>query len=111
MTSSSTNPPTDGGSTTVIDCRTCPVRGRLCGDCFVPVLGRMWLEDPAARPQDVPGPTPEERRSASERTGPALAPLDSDELAAVSAFVRAELIAPEEARAAGAHVTRSSAVG
>ena len=29
-------------TTFTIDCETCPVRGRMCGDCFVPVLGRAW---------------------------------------------------------------------
>ena len=111
MTTSSTNPSTDGGSTTVIDCRTCPVRGRLCGDCFVPVLGRMWLEDPAPRPEEVPDRSAQRQPAVSDHPGPGLAPLDSDELAAVSAFVRAELIAPEEARGVGAQVTRRSAAG
>lgn len=76
-------------TTFTIDCETCPVRGRMCGDCFVPVLGRVWLQDPEVR-------SPEQ---------PARAPLDSDELAAVSAFVRAGLVDPAEAEAARAELT------
>lgn len=33
-------------TTTTIDCDSCPVRGRHCGDCFVPVLARLWLDTP-----------------------------------------------------------------
>ncbi|MDO5741087.1 MAG: hypothetical protein Q4P07_13170, partial [Ornithinimicrobium sp.] len=36
-------------TTFTIDCDSCPARGRLCGDCFVPVLGKIWLETPTAR--------------------------------------------------------------
>lgn len=80
-------------TTTTIDCQTCPVRGRHCGDCFVPVLGRLWLETPRV-PQDLmPFEEPE--------TG---APLTSDELAAVGAFVRAGLVHPDEAGRARAQV-------
>ncbi|GGK69375.1 hypothetical protein [Ornithinimicrobium pekingense] len=86
-------------TTTTIDCQTCPVRGRHCGDCFVPVLGRLWLEDPAPRPErSAPG-------EEESRTVLAGAPLDSDELAAVSAFVRAGLVDPEEASTARARLT------
>lgn len=83
-------------TTTTIDCDTCPVRGRHCGDCFVPVLGRLWLEDPAPREQArrAVGPGPDEPLPGM--------PLDSDELAAVSAFVRAGLVHPEEAARARA---------
>lgn len=31
---------------TIIDCYTCPVRGRHCGDCVVPVVARQWLPEP-----------------------------------------------------------------
>lgn len=88
--------PTRSTTTFTIDCETCPVRGRMCGDCFVPVLGRVWLQDPAVgepRPAD-PGPE-----------APTRMPLDSDELAAVGAFVRAGLVEPEEAAAARAELT------
>lgn len=120
-------PPTPRGqSVAVIDCETCPVRGRHCGDCFVPVLGRIWLETPtrAAEPSPRPGADRAERagQAAPGDPGPGVpvdpddassADLDSDELAAVSAFVRAGLVAPQEARAARAHVepTRRVAAG
>lgn len=75
-------------TTTTIDCQTCPVRGTHCGDCFVPVLARIWLEEPAPRAEPVAGG----------------APLDEAELAAVNAFVRAGLVPPGEAAAARATV-------
>jgi hypothetical protein len=88
-------------TTTTIDCQTCPVRGRHCGDCFVPVLGRLWLEDP--RPHGEAHPTaPAEDESAHAHAGVA---LDSDELAAVGAFVRAGLVHPEEASRTRAQLT------
>lgn len=62
-------------TTFTIDCETCPARDRMCGDCFVPVLGRAWLQEPGLREQQ----------------------LDSDELAAVGAFVRAGLVDQEQA--------------
>jgi hypothetical protein len=93
-------------TTTTIDCQTCPVRGRHCGDCFVPVLGRLWLEEPRWRA------TPEQTTTEPTTTEPAEhltalsgVPLDSDELAAVSAFVRAGLVAPDEASRARAQLT------
>lgn len=102
-------------TTFTIDCQTCPVRGRMCADCFVPVLGRSWLgqpQTPPARvPHDRPGPdrggagaTPRTHPAGSgpTGTGPDRVPLDSDELAAVSAFVRAGLVDPQEAAAATA---------
>ena len=87
-------------TTTTIDCQTCPVRGRHCGDCFVPVLGRLWLEDPA--PRADPDGAAEHEPGAAVLAG---APLDSDELAAVSAFVRAGLVTPQEASRARAELT------
>lgn len=91
-------------TTTTIDCDTCPVRGRHCGDCFVPVLGRLWLEDPAPRRDERAGaaPGPEEPLAGL--------PLDSDELTAVSALVRAGLVQPEEAARARARATDSRRV-
>lgn len=91
-------------TTFTIDCRTCPVRGRLCGDCFVPVLGRAWLQDPAPRPVDAPHPAGLSPAPEGEPPTRGLA-LDSDELAAVSAFVRAGLVHPEEAERARAELT------
>jgi hypothetical protein len=93
-------------TTTTIDCDTCPVRGRHCGDCFVPVLGRLWLGTPeqVARPAPEPEETSQtdhEERPRPDRT----APLDTDELAAVSAFVRAGLVDPDEAARARAELT------
>lgn len=82
-----------------IDCETCPVRGRYCGDCFVPVLARVWVDDPAPRPRQAPRP---------EASGPApgarLA-LDYEEQEAVEAFARAGLISPREARTVRAQST------
>lgn len=98
-------------TTFTIDCDTCPGRGRLCGDCFVPVLGRVWLQDPPVRPTDAPGA---ERPDGSLGSGtePARgAPLDTEELAAVNAFVRAGLVDPDEAAAARAELTARSAAG
>ncbi|WP_130013316.1 hypothetical protein [Serinicoccus sediminis] len=110
MSSYSTPPPTpDDRAVTLIDCQTCPVRGRHCGDCFVPVLGRLWLDDLAPAPRQAPEPQgrqvppgghdPEPRRAGAD--------LDSDELAAVSAFVRAGLVTRQEALATRAEVTPS----
>ncbi|HEY7717680.1 MAG TPA: hypothetical protein VH915_02895 [Pedococcus sp.] len=56
--------------TVIIDCTTCPVRELHCGDCMVTAL----LELPGAE-----------------------LPLDPAERAAVTAFVAAGLVAPEEA--------------
>ncbi|WP_281964498.1 hypothetical protein [Serinicoccus marinus] len=105
-----TPPHPEGASTALIDCETCPVRGRHCGDCFVPVLGRIWLQTPEVVPEQAPAP----RRSSPP--SPDVAPgtevwegsagLDSDELAAVGAFVRAGLVTPQEADAARAVVDR-----
>ena len=103
-------------TTLTIDCQTCPARGRLCGDCFVPVLGQSWLQDghdhgdgPRNRPDQGDG-----HRHAPVAAGTSRhVPLDSDELAAVSAFVRAGLVDPREADRASAELTRArrSAVG
>lgn len=108
-----TTPPTPpGGSTTVIDCQTCPVRGRHCGDCFVPLLGQVWLQEPAVRDR-APGTgdigtdgdhhlhehgREHDHDQHDDRGAPA--PLDSDELSAVGAFVRAGLVTPQQARSA-----------
>lgn len=86
-----------------IDCESCPVRGRHCGDCFVPVLGRAWLEEPTTRrPEPVEDP--------GERA--ATMPLDFEETEAVEAFARAGLISRVEAHGARAQSTTPSvAVG
>ena len=86
-------------TTTTIDCDSCPVRGRFCGDCFVPVLGQLWLRPPSVRDEDEE-PVP----ALSPAPGPTVR-LDSDELAAVSAFVRAGLVTVQEADGARAQVT------
>lgn len=73
---------------TTIDCDTCPVRGRHCGDCFVPLL----LGSPdAGRTADAAG------RSTPPGSAPQLLPLDRAERAAVGTFVRAGLLAPAAA--------------
>ncbi len=81
-----------------IDCQTCPVRGRMCGDCFVPVLGRSWLDEPrvlaAQAPQDQAELGPIEDLFA-ERPG---LPLDAAERAAVQVFVRQGMVGPAQAR-------------
>ncbi|WP_114908217.1 hypothetical protein [Ornithinimicrobium murale] len=78
-----------------IDCESCPVRGRHCDDCFVPVLAKAWLEEPRAR----------RSRADEERPGPALLALDFEETEAVEAFARAGLISRVEAHGARAHST------
>jgi hypothetical protein len=89
---------------TTIDCDTCPVRGRHCGDCFVPLL--VGGPD-AGRPVGVPDPV------APPRSAPQLLALDRAERAAVGAFVRAGLLAPAAADRVRARPTGSglSAVG
>lgn len=70
----------------IIDCQTCPVRGRECGDCIVPIL----LD-----------------------SGPGL-PLDDNEARAVEVFLGAGLIAEAEAltlRARTEPWARARAVG
>jgi hypothetical protein len=89
-------------TTVTIDCLTCPVRGRLCGDCFVPVLGRTWLGRPGMRPD----PGPAEREDEGQHGEDHHTALDRDELAAVGVFVRAGLVSPDEAAAARAAPTR-----
>lgn len=101
-------------TSTTIDCDTCPVRGRFCGDCFVPLLGRLWLEDPEpprARPGAPQEAVTQGHQPAAPRPAPVPGtrqPLDTDELAALSAFVRAGLVDPEEAVAARAEVSLAS---
>lgn len=73
---------------TTIDCDSCPVRGRHCGDCFVPLLVRGWDLGGAAAPAGRDAPAGPDPRSL---------PLDRAERAAVGAFVRAGLIAPAAA--------------
>lgn len=102
-------------TTFTIDCDTCPGRGRLCGDCFVPVLGRVWLQDPQVRPDTPePGGRPGQRVHPAREHDPGVeemsrgVPLDTDELAAVSAFVRAGLVDPAQAAQARAQLTGSA---
>ncbi|MGB5952334.1 MAG: hypothetical protein WBG57_07445 [Ornithinimicrobium sp.] len=80
---------------TVIDCNTCPVRGRHCGQCFVPVVAGAWLDQGYERRQPAgvlrtPAPrvsAPEEREEHHERL-----PLTDAEWEAVDAFIGAGLI-------------------
>ncbi|WP_153396502.1 hypothetical protein [Ornithinicoccus halotolerans] len=67
-----------------IDCQTCPARGHHCGDCFVPVLGRAWVE------QDARAPDP-------DRTAGAGLALDAGEEAAVRVLLRGGLVTEAEA--------------
>jgi hypothetical protein len=80
-----------------IDCETCPVRGRHCGDCFVPVLARAWLEDPQRVTPPEPEPAPPEQ-------GASLA-LDFEETEALEAFVHAGLISRADVRGVRAQST------
>ena len=92
-------------TTFTIDCQTCPVRGRHCGDCFVPVLGAVWLQTPTvATPATPAAPETPEVPTAPDDLGPRGVRLDSDELAAVGAFVRAGLVTPQEASTARAEL-------
>lgn len=84
-----------------IDCETCPVRGRHCGDCIVPLLGRTWLEGPARRPEPSQRPEP----SDADGPSPASLPLDFEEMEAVEAFAHAGLISRVEAHEARAQST------
>lgn len=96
-----------------IDCETCPVRGRHCGDCIVPVLGRVWLAEAPGRPVETTTPAP----AAAEHTAPtaesnrgrANLPLDFEETEAVEAFARAGLISRVEASGVRAQLTGAAA--
>lgn len=91
-----------------IDCETCPVRGRHCDDCFVPVLAKVWLQDPAVGPRQARAAEP----SREPRERPATMPLDFEETEAVEAFVRAGLISRADAHGVRAQSTTPSvAVG
>ncbi|MCE0488027.1 hypothetical protein [Ornithinimicrobium sediminis] len=95
---------------TIIDCQTCPVRGRMCGDCFVPVVARQWLEDPVPGGRGRGGrPAPVARADPPTTTGlpPAAEGLEPDdaEWAAVDVFVRAGMVNALDA--AGVTATRS----
>lgn len=96
-------------TTFTIDCDTCPGRGRLCGDCFVPVLGRVWLQDPPVRRAEAAGsaatPADPDGTRYPDEGQPDGVPLDADEAAAVSAFVRSGLVDPDEAVRARAQLT------
>lgn len=81
-----------------IDCESCPVRGRHCGDCIVPVLGRVWLADP--QPVSQPVPQPQERAATLS--------LDFEETEALESFVRAGLVSRAEASRVRAHSTATS---
>jgi hypothetical protein len=84
---------------TTIDCDTCPVRGRHCGDCVVPVLGRIWMaEEVRAGRSGVD-------QQVQPDPGQPL-PLDRAEMTAVGAFVRAGLLSPRAAES-----VRAEAVG
>lgn len=72
----------------------------------MPVLGRTWLQPPTPRRDDLQGTTPGgEGDLAAQEPHLRTAPLDTDELAAVSAFVRAGLVDPGEASLARAQVS------
>lgn len=87
-----------------IDCESCPVRGRHCGDCIVPVLGRVWLADP--RPDDRPRAAPPSPAAPAGR--PAALPLDFEETEALESFVRAGLVSRSEAGRVRAQSTAPS---
>ncbi len=83
---------------TVIDCYTCPVRGRHCGDCIVPVVARQWLPEPAAAAPvtRTTGGAPEHRSRGvhppRDPPGDADVELQDAEWDAVEVFVRAGMV-------------------
>lgn len=95
-----------------IDCQTCPGRERYCGDCFVPVLGRMWLDAPTVPPRGEPVRGLDSDRILAGLDEPT--ELDARERSAVDVFLRAGLVDHREADMARAEVTtagRGYAVG
>lgn len=80
---------------TTIDCDTCPVRGRHCGDCFVPVLGRIWMAEEVTgrRRGAAAGAAAPPERPVLDGPGP----LDRAEMTAVGTLVRAGLLSPRAA--------------
>lgn len=87
---------------TTIDCQTCPVRGRMCGDCFVPVVARHWLSDPVPVHHRTGDPSPTPGGGVGLETG---LELDDAEWEAVDVFVRAGLVNALDA--AGVSATRA----
>lgn len=84
----------------LIDCQSCPVRGRRCQECMVTTL----LASPVPLPDPVAGPgsgVGDAAAASSGRTDPdrpaAELALDATERAAVAAFVQAGLVRPDEA--------------
>jgi hypothetical protein len=90
---------------TTIDCQTCPVRGRMCGDCFVPVVARQWLSDPVPVHYGRGDPSPTPAGDPGVETG---LELDDAEWEAVDVFVRAGLVNALDA--AGLSATRARRV-
>ena len=90
---------------TTIDCQTCPVRGRMCGDCFVPVVARQWLADPVPVHHRTGHPSPAGGAGAGVDAG---LELDDAEWEAVDVFVRAGLVNALDA--AGVSATRTASL-
>ncbi|CAN5475051.1 hypothetical protein BH23ACT6_BH23ACT6_02930 [soil metagenome] len=80
---------------TIIDCNTCPVRGRHCHQCFVPVVAGAWLtQGHESRGPGHAGNAPASREPDAvhtRRTAQTL-PLTDSEWDAVDTFIGAGLI-------------------
>ncbi|WP_062079296.1 hypothetical protein [Demequina globuliformis] len=69
----------------IIDCDTCEVRGKACGDCVV-----SFLTIPV-RPGARPAPAPRESPTPDTWNG---VPMDADQRRAVDLFVAGGLVPP-----------------
>lgn len=80
---------------TVIDCNTCPVRGRHCGQCFVPVVAGAWLDQGhGLGPDDLGTPVPRSVEAAGGHRHQEQLSLTDAEWEAVDAFIGAGLLNP-----------------
>lgn len=79
---------------TVIDCNTCPARGRHCGQCFVPVVAGAWLnQGHDYRPADDLGtPVSRSAEGGQGHQRQERLPLTDAEWEAVDAFIGAGLV-------------------
>lgn len=90
----------------VIDCETCPVRHVRCDDCMVTALGQtsslpsasmVSLGTMVGLGHRPPGPEMPGEIDGYAAAGDEELPLDAAERRAVGLFVRAGLVAPQEA--------------
>lgn len=70
---------------TIIDCHSCPVRGRHCGQCIVPVVARQWLDMPVVHVAELDDAELDDIKLDD-------AELDDAEWEAVDVFERAGLL-------------------